>query len=215
MLIYKITNRANGKVYIGQTSLPLEKRWATHVSKAKRRSELGHLHLYGAIRKYGPEAFDRKVLCEVPDESVDFCETVFIAACQSFPPELGCGYNMTEGGHGTGRGKNHPRFGKHQSRKSREKNRQSHLGRNEWWTPERRAAMGERVRKNNPSVSDCAPHKQIIEGLACQGYKATEILKILATQGFKGSYQSLTHFLKRSRRSECNLSKEMAASAAA
>lgn len=44
MLIYKITNRVNGKVYIGQTSLPLEKRWATHQSlthflKRSRNSE--------------------------------------------------------------------------------------------------------------------------------------------------------------------------------
>lgn len=215
MLIYKITNRVNGKVYIGQTSLTLEKRWVTHVSKAKRRDELKHLYFYRAIRKNGAELFRREVLCEVPDELANFYETLFISACQSFPPELGFGYNMTEGGHGTGIGKNHPRFGKHQSRKSREKNRQAHLGRNEWWTPERRAAMGERVRKNNPSVSDCAPYRYTIEELVNCGHGATEILKILDTQGFKGSYQSLTHFLKRSRRSECNLSKEMAASAAA
>lgn len=196
--IYKITNRLDGKAYIGQTSLPLAVRWATHISKAKTCSELNHLHFYRAIRRDGVEQFDQEILCEVSNELADAAETGFIAACKTFSPELGYGYNMTPGGHGTGRGKSHPLYGKHHSYEAREKNRQSHLGKNEWWTPERRKTMGERVRKNNPSVSDCAPFAQVIEQLANQSYKATDILKVLVAQGFTSSYESLRHYLVRS-----------------
>ena len=60
MNIYKITNRINGKVYIGQTIQKNPKmRWYGHLGDA-RAGTTGHL--YESIRKYGPEQFDWEVI---------------------------------------------------------------------------------------------------------------------------------------------------------
>ena len=35
MLIYKITNKINGKIYIGQTTRTLKERWADYIKEYK------------------------------------------------------------------------------------------------------------------------------------------------------------------------------------
>ena len=55
MHIYKITNTANNKVYIGQTVQANPKmRWYAHLAYARRGKKS---YLYDSIRKYGKEAF--------------------------------------------------------------------------------------------------------------------------------------------------------------
>jgi group I intron endonuclease len=55
MVIYKITNIENNKVYIGQTIQPNPKmRWYSHQADARRGRKS---HLYDSIRKYGVEKF--------------------------------------------------------------------------------------------------------------------------------------------------------------
>jgi group I intron endonuclease len=55
MHIYKITNTANGKVYIGQTVQTNPKmRWYAHLADARRGKKS---YLYDSIRKYGKESF--------------------------------------------------------------------------------------------------------------------------------------------------------------
>lgn len=56
MIIYKVTNRINGKVYIGQTKRSLEARWWQHCSAAGRLVECGG-KLLQAIRDDGRENF--------------------------------------------------------------------------------------------------------------------------------------------------------------
>jgi group I intron endonuclease len=53
-IIYKVTNKENGEVYIGATKDSLEKRKRDHLQKANM--ETGH-KFQEAIRTYGPEAF--------------------------------------------------------------------------------------------------------------------------------------------------------------
>ena len=55
MWIYKITNKVNGKVYIGQSIRPIEFRYRRHIKDALR----GKLdtHFARAIRKYGENSF--------------------------------------------------------------------------------------------------------------------------------------------------------------
>jgi group I intron endonuclease len=62
MFIYKITNKINGKVYIGKTVRTVEQRWAQHLADAHRRSSP---LLHNAIRKYGSDAFNISILHEV------------------------------------------------------------------------------------------------------------------------------------------------------
>ena len=55
MHIYKITNTANGKLYIGQTVQTNPKmRWYAHLADARRGKKS---YLYDSIRKYGKECF--------------------------------------------------------------------------------------------------------------------------------------------------------------
>lgn len=55
--VYKITNKINGKFYIGYTKLTLEARWKLHISNNSPNMLIAH-----AIRKYGPENFDIELI---------------------------------------------------------------------------------------------------------------------------------------------------------
>lgn len=53
MIIYKATNKINGKVYIGQSHKSLEERMRRHKNDSIRQDS----YFYRAIRKYGWENF--------------------------------------------------------------------------------------------------------------------------------------------------------------
>lgn len=85
-MIYLITNKVNGKRYIGKTAKSIEERWYHHCKNA----EYGlNTYLYKAIRKYGKENFIVEHLCDgLDDEEVQMIDI--------HQPE----YNMTRGGTG-------------------------------------------------------------------------------------------------------------------
>lgn len=58
-VIYQVTNRVNGKFYIGQTIMRINNRWSKH--KGDARAGKGWV-MAAAIRKYGEDAFDVEVL---------------------------------------------------------------------------------------------------------------------------------------------------------
>ena len=91
MWIYKITNKINGKSYIGQASDPYN-RWAKHLSRAKNGSQMFAIH--HAMKKYGVENFDFDVIDETTKEKVDDLEKHYIREYNSYED----GYNLTEGG---------------------------------------------------------------------------------------------------------------------
>ena len=55
MYIYKITNKVNGKVYIGQSIRPIEQRFQRHINDSV--NNILDTHFARAIRKYGKENF--------------------------------------------------------------------------------------------------------------------------------------------------------------
>ena len=58
--IYKITNKVNGKVYIGQTTqYPPEKRFNEHKCKAKNGSKD---YIYRSMREHGIENFTFEII---------------------------------------------------------------------------------------------------------------------------------------------------------
>jgi group I intron endonuclease len=105
MIIYQHTNRFNGNSYIGKTSKTLEQRWRQHVWESFDENKTSYgSHFHRAIRKYGPEAFEHKIIhiCESKEE-MDYCEIFYI----SFFDTKNNGYNMTDGGDGQSEGFTH------------------------------------------------------------------------------------------------------------
>lgn len=98
MIIYLIRNLRNGKVYIGKTRGTLDQRWAAHVARARGATRT---YFWDAIRKHGPEAFEREVLCTVTSlEELNIQERHYIALHESNQAEKG--YNCSFGGDGPG-----------------------------------------------------------------------------------------------------------------
>ena len=60
MIIYKITNLINNKVYIGQTIRTLQQRFNRHINDAMNNNL--NTHFARAIRKYGPENFAIEII---------------------------------------------------------------------------------------------------------------------------------------------------------
>lgn len=91
MIIYKITNLINNKVYIGQTICSLGKRWREH------RCFSSHSVLSRAIKKYGPENFKIEEIdgANAQDE-LNYRENFWIIKHQSYKSENG--YNIKLGG---------------------------------------------------------------------------------------------------------------------
>lgn len=130
-IIYKITNKVNSKVYIGQTTLDrgfndryshngvgIERVYNYHKS-LKKYNNSHNKHLLGAIEKYGFNNFE---VIEVFDTAtskfeLDMKEIHWIAYYDSFNN----GYNQTEGGAGVFglSGENHPFYGKHHTEETK------------------------------------------------------------------------------------------------
>lgn len=91
-LIYKITNKINKKIYIGQTIRSLKARWKRHTRGTSRCTSLSN-----AIKKYGAENFTIEVIdkATTPDE-LNKKEIYWIAYYKSDEKEFG--YNIQIGG---------------------------------------------------------------------------------------------------------------------
>lgn len=91
MLIYLITNMINGKKYIGQTTKSLEQRIKNHKNAMRTKDT----HIYRAMRKYGWDNFEFKVLTYAMDQQMlNDLEEYYIRKYDT----IKCGYNMAKGG---------------------------------------------------------------------------------------------------------------------
>jgi group I intron endonuclease len=91
MIIYKITNKVNNKVYIGQTIHTIEKRWSRHCSKNS-----GCLALVNAIKKHKKDSFTIEQIDSASSvEELNKKENEWILKCNSLYPN---GYNLNTGG---------------------------------------------------------------------------------------------------------------------
>lgn len=86
--IYKIENKVNGKIYIGQ-SIEIENRWKKHL----RANDDFIVHK--AIHKYGKENFTFSIVEECGIDELNNREIYWINFYQSIVPN---GYNMIPGG---------------------------------------------------------------------------------------------------------------------
>lgn len=101
--IYKVTNKINGKIYIGQ-SKNIKEKWTGHKNdsfcseekwKANKRHEQTHFHR--ALRKYGKQNFKWEIIEECKKEELAEKEKFWIKYYSSYGEN---GYNMTYGGDG-------------------------------------------------------------------------------------------------------------------
>ena len=97
--IYKVTNKINGKVYIGQ-SVDIGKRWRQHMTAKD------DIYFHKAIQKYGVENFEWEVIEQCKRKDLDEREIHWIEYYDSFNK----GYNCTKGGDGVSGGEDHPRW---------------------------------------------------------------------------------------------------------
>lgn len=94
--IYRIQNKINNKIYIGQ-SVCIEKRWEQHRTKCfNPNNDQYNGYFYRSIRKYGLENFSFFVLEECSKEVLNEKEIYWISYYDSSNPEKG--YNLTLGG---------------------------------------------------------------------------------------------------------------------
>jgi len=130
-IIYKITNKINGKIYIGQTISTIEKRMYCHKYRAFTK-KYNH-PLYCAMRKYGFNNFDINIIKK--SNNINNSEIKYIKEYNSKVPK---GYNIVAGGKNFKHTddtkdkmsklakvrfsikQNHPMFGKKHSEKTKE-----------------------------------------------------------------------------------------------
>jgi len=94
--IYCHVHVESGRIYVGLTRQTVERRWASHLSKA-RSTKGGRWYFPNAIRKYGKDAFSHHVLgiCHDVDQAnlVEEC-WIFLLDTRN----LEKGFNLAEGG---------------------------------------------------------------------------------------------------------------------
>lgn len=91
--IYKVTNKTNGKIYIGQTN-NFEKRKREHLSDKRNN----HQAFKRALNKYGEEGFEWEVIDKcTTKEKINEKEKYYIKYYNSKVPN---GYNIANGGEG-------------------------------------------------------------------------------------------------------------------
>ena len=95
MFIYKITNKLNNKIYIGQTTRTIRERWRCHTNSSKH-PEQGH-YLHKSMNKYGVNNFEiEQIDTAFSVKELNFKEKFWIKFYNTMNDT--CGYNLRSGG---------------------------------------------------------------------------------------------------------------------
>jgi len=144
MYIYKITNLLNGKVYIGQTIMTIQKRYQKHCNSH-------NTVISKAITKYGVENFTVEEIDRASTrEELDEKERYWIRCYNSQVPN---GYNLESGGTKykeisettreklveSHKGEKAPWYGKHLTEETKRKLSESHKGKCKYWEGKKRS----------------------------------------------------------------------------
>ena len=91
--IYKITNKINGKSYIGQTIQDVKNRFYQHCATKCNKAVL-NMVIHKSIKKYGKSNFTIEVIEEIDSTNLNDREKYWIRYYDSYNN----GYNSTKGG---------------------------------------------------------------------------------------------------------------------
>lgn len=95
MIIYKVTNINNGKIYIGQTIISMRERKSCHIRRSLNKNITSHFHR--SIRKHGIDSFKWEIIDNaLSREELNKKEKYWIKHFDSLNNKKG--YNMTSGG---------------------------------------------------------------------------------------------------------------------
>lgn len=96
-IIYLITHKLSGKQYVGLTIQTMERRWQEgHIIQAVAGSIKSEESLHAAIREYGSEAFDFKIIDKgTTKKDLEIKERKWIKKLNTLVPN---GYNISTGG---------------------------------------------------------------------------------------------------------------------
>lgn len=94
MIVYKSTNKTNGKVYIGITKTSLRRRISAHLSSSRTRP------FARALAKYGVDGFAWEVVATCATTKELYATECRLIAELNCRAETGWGYNRTAGGAG-------------------------------------------------------------------------------------------------------------------
>lgn len=134
--LYQVTNKINGKMYIGQTCQGYKRRWYLHCWRAAKS---GEQRFHKAISQLGKDSFEVKLLMVGPSlEWINEMERRAIKLYDTFNN----GYNDTKGGDGTVGLKS--RLGKKHTPETRAKLSASCMGRT---SPRKGAKLSEETKQ--------------------------------------------------------------------
>lgn len=187
--IYSITNKINGKRYIGQ-SIDIDVRIKRHFREL--RKGIHHCkHLQRAYDKYGEDSFTSEILCQCEQgEDLDELEKYYISKYNSYSD----GYNLTLGGKGDSglivtdefrqrmsdlvRGSKNPNYGNKWTKEMKE-------------NLSKKLSSGARKGKNNSRavkvirVEDCVPFDYMEEAAKSVGLKSgSSIIRCLKNKSY-------------------------------
>ena len=144
MIIYKCTNKINGKFYIGKTKGTLSARISQHKSETKYENILKTSPFHNALAKYGFENFDWEVIDTArTEEELNQNEIFWIKELQSLV-QFCKGYNINIGGNGGDNFTNNPR------KEEIKKLVGEGVKKSRRWSEERRKQASINFKKNNP-----------------------------------------------------------------
>lgn len=130
MYIYKITNKINGKTYIGKTTQSIKVRFNEHMWDVRNRC---NSYFHNALKKYGKDNFSLECLFECTSEQE--LTQKEIEVIKSYKDQGVHLYNMTPGGEGVPKGTPSPMLGKKHTLEFKKRLSQLRMGKKRNYPP--------------------------------------------------------------------------------